>query len=225
MAHLFNGTTSKLLLSSALITATPLTFACFFKHTAVGGSTQTLMAADDGVAVTNAFTLSTGSTDTVTLATIATSSSSSVTTEVGILNNWNTAVGITQSSISRYGAVNSRLATQSTTSRVPSGINEFIIGGRGSGLLSWNGLLAEVAVWQAALTPRELQSYSEGKSPRTIRPENLLLYMPLTIQVGSADLGPQSLVLANTACVPVADHPLMLQSTKRLLRTPRFLLK
>lgn len=73
--------------------------------------------------------------------------------------------------------------------------------------------MSEVTIWGAALTPREMQSFNDGVPANKIRPESLLLYLPLTTQMGITDLGPRSLVFANTACVPVSDHPTIIRPT------------
>lgn len=213
MSFLFNGS-AKLVLGSAPVTAAPLTLACFFKKTSL--ASNNIMALDEGVAAVNGWLLVANLAGTVSFFTLATSSQSAVTTDTLILNSWQTAVGITQSPTSRYASLNGNLGVQNVGSRTPIGVAEFVIGTRGSGATPFSGLIAEVAGWNAALTPSETRDYNAGVPASLIRPESLFLYMPLRDSI--QDLGPQQYVLTNTAAVPNSDHPRILQPLTRRLR-------
>lgn len=215
MAYLFNGA-AKLVSPTAIITAAPITLAFFFKHTAA--ATQVAVSLDEGVTAANSFQMFTNAgADTLTMLTNSGASSSTSSTNGAPPTAWNAAVGVSQSSSSRYAILNGIMSAESTGVRLPVGISEFIIGGRGSGSASWNGLLAEVALWNVALTPKEAMRYSEGTPASFIRPESLFLYMPLRDTV--ADLGPQQFTsFTNTAAVPNSDHPRILQPLPRRLR-------
>lgn len=216
MAYYFNGTTSKLVLSGAVVTAVPLTLACFFKPAAIGSFMR--MVEPGEVTGSNAFLLALSATGTVQGFTTASTSNNASTTEVAFLNAWQSAAMVTQAVNSRYAAYNGRLSAINSTTRTPAGINLFSIGVSSSGVTQfWSGLLAEVAVWQAALTPTELLSFNNGVPATRIRPESLLLYMPLSASMGTKDLGPQGYVLTNTACVPVADHPSIMRDAREEL--------
>jgi len=218
MAFSFDGITSKLSLGTALITAVPFTVACFFKESTV--AIKTMFTADNAN-ITNRFVLSSSTGGIIQALTTNTTNASATTTETYADNMWNSAAMVSGSATSRYAVLNGRFSVVNSTSKTPTGISTFIIGNSSAGTSSWDGLLAEFAVWQAALTPRELQSYNSGVPASLIRPENLILYMPLTQQVGVKDFGPQSLILANTAAVPVSDHPLILKPSKPRLRRVR----
>jgi hypothetical protein len=51
--------------------------------------------------------------------------------------------------------------------------NDITIGGRAGANQDWDGFLADVAVWNAALSDDEALSYTNGLSPLAIRPQSL----------------------------------------------------
>lgn len=212
MSVLFDGTTSKLVLAQALPSAVPLTYACFFKPTAIG-IIQVLINCDNGATVTNSFAHYIQTSGVIEGRSLNTSQALVDTTDVAVANKWQSAAFVTQTSTSRYVALNGNFSAQNTTSRTPAGLSEFIIGAQGSGTFSFNGRIAEVAVWLAALTPGELQAFHSGVPANKIRPESLSLYMPLTKRVGITDLAQRQFVLTNTNCLASEDHPQILQPT------------
>lgn len=218
MSFLFNGS-AKLVLGSAPITAVPLTMACFFNKPAL--TSQNIMALDEGAAAVNGWLLVFNVTGAIAAFVLATTSQNATTTDIAILNTWQSCAEVTQSITSRYSVLNGNFSAQSVGSRTPAGVAEFIIGTRGSGATPFIGLIAEVALWNAALTPSEMRDYHAGVPASLIRPESLLLYMPLRDSI--RDAGPQQYVLTNTAAVPNSDHPLILRPVKRrgLLRPTR----
>ena len=50
------------------------------------------------------------------------------------------------------------------------------IGGRKGSAQDWDGFLADVAVWNAALTDDEAVAYTSGLSPQAIRPQSLRVH-------------------------------------------------
>lgn len=219
MSHAFNGSTSKLVLSSALVAAVPLTMACFFKPNSTS-TNQTLLVADD-LTSSNRFLLFAASTAVISARTTQTTNGTASTTETYTLNRWQSAAMVTGAVASRYAALNGRVSVEETTSKTPTGISEFEVGNVSGTILNYSGLMAEVAVWAAALTPAELQAFHSGVPAAEIRPRSLLLYMPLTTQLGISDLGPRALILANTAVTPISDHPSIMRPIKRPLRRSR----
>jgi hypothetical protein len=85
------------------------------------------------------------------------------------------------------------------------GIDRISIGrlGRLNPAAYMDGLLAEVAIWNAALSDEEVASLAAGFSPLLVKPENLVVYVPLvrTIQDVVGGLG-----FTATGTV-VAEHP------------------
>lgn len=96
---------------------------------------------------------------------------------------WNHFCGVFASSTSRAAYLNGAGKGTNTTSTVPSGINRTSIGASdGSSVIqNWpnTGLIAEVAMWNVALTDAEVSSLATGVSPLQIRPGSLVAYWPL----------------------------------------------
>lgn len=101
-------------------------------------------------------------------------------------NTWYHLVGVLPSVSSRTLYVNGIF--RSTTTGTPGGTvvpNNYLIGAQniaGTIVNPHSGQLAEVAIWNAALTAEEafaLGSYKTGYSPKNIRPTNLISYVPL----------------------------------------------
>jgi hypothetical protein len=65
-----------------------------------------------------------------------------------------------------------------TTSRNPSSITEGYIGSIGTANYA-DGRIAEVGIWNAALTAEEIATLAKGFSPIMIRPYDLVFYAPL----------------------------------------------
>ena len=72
------------------------------------------------------------------------------------------------------------------------------------------GPMADIALWNAALTPGEVSSLWAGRSPWNIRRANLQAYWPLhgVKAVPDLDLGPNGVGLTNVgAALTVGPHP------------------
>lgn len=104
------------------------------------------------------------------------------------VNSWNHVAGTFTSSTARACYLNNVAAT-GTSSATPNAANltrTYIgVSNTTSGLTSapFNGRIAEVGVWGAALTADEIASLYAGVSPLLVRPASLLAYVPL---VGTA---------------------------------------
>lgn len=74
---------------------------------------------------------------------------------------------------------------------------------------SWEGGLAEIAIWNVALVQAELEALAAGYSPLFIRPESLVEYWPLRGRESPEPglLGWGNLTLTNTSYL---DHPPMI---------------
>ena len=67
-----------------------------------------------------------------------------------------------------------------------------------------NALIAEVGIWNAALTQPEIASLAKGMTCDKVRPQNLVFYAPLVRDLLDARGG---LTLTNINGATVADHP------------------
>jgi len=69
-----------------------------------------------------------------------------------------------------------------TTNRTPAFLAETVIGARRvSTILGayFNGKIAEVGIWNAALTAQEVASLAKGMTCDKIRPQSLVSYVPI----------------------------------------------
>ena len=134
--------------------------------------------------------------------------SNAQTTATITLNTWMHAAG-------RWNATNSRDAflsggnkVNNTGNRTPGTWNRTEIGRRGTNTNNdpFSGRLAEIGVWNAALSDDEIAALALGYSPFLFKPENLVMYVPLL-----GYLSPEpDLVSGNTftinGTVAQADH-------------------
>ena len=101
------------------------------------------------------------------------SSSASYTT-----NTWNMATAVGTSATSRTVYLNAANSGTQTTSRTPTTPDRVCIGfsrTAGSDLVTMEGYIAEVAIWNVTLTTVELTSLYKGTKADQIRPQNLKL--------------------------------------------------
>ena len=92
-------------------------------------------------------------------------------------------------------------------SRTPSSINALNIGtdrnnNTNTALLS--GRVADVGVWNVALTDAEVASLAKGMTCDKIRPQNLVFYAPLIRDLIDQKGG---LTITNNNAATVATHP------------------
>jgi hypothetical protein len=123
-------------------------------------------------------------------------------------NTWHHCAAIEESAASHWIYLNGT-GTQSTTSRTPSGINGLTIGADriNNGVTTFangNVGIADLAIWNVALTAAEITSLSKGMSADNVRRSNLVFYAPLVREL--IDIA-QARALTNTNSCPVADHP------------------
>ena len=206
MAYDFNGTDQRLRVGSAVVTAEPLTIACWFNpdnvtanHTlvsinqesgtgnrialfALGGVAGDPIRADvDGVGIAE--------------------------TAVGFLaSTWQHAAGVFTSSTSRTVYLNGANAVTNITARSTSGLVATSIGARHSGTsygLFMDGQIAEVGIWNVALTASEVASLSKGFTCDKVRPQSLVFYAPLVRTLQDLKAG---VTITNTNSATVAEH-------------------
>jgi hypothetical protein len=95
------------------------------------------------------------------------------------------------------------------TSGVPASIADntdvnLIFGGPPTGGFGFNGTIAEVGIWNAALTAAEIASLAKGMTCDKVRPQSLVFYAPLVRDLIDAKGG---LTITNNNTATVANHP------------------
>lgn len=214
MSYSFDGSNDYILKNTSVNNTTPITLACWFNagNTAVDmglvnisysagtrfnqiqlGASGDLMARVTGVNTVR-------STNTFSL------------------NTWNHAAGVFTSSTSTTVYLNGTgEQTITYTSTLQSILNRFSFGVRintGTNPVAstyFNGKLAEIAMWQAALTKPEIQELAAGIKPIFVRPESLYIYVPLMEQVydynDNPDSGRPFTLNGGASLVSTSDHP------------------
>ena len=215
MARGVFSTSNYLLYGDGIITATPLTMACWIYPTsnaAVNGilGLESTNASPDGFwmyintdASVHAATYSAGATSTA-------NSSGGVT-----LNAWNHIGAVIGSSTSRIAYRDGAAGTEVTTSRTPAtAITKTTIGTLRYGASTIyrpavTNNIAEVGFWNVALTAADMLQLAAGYSPLFVKPESLFAYYPLIRGDASGDepdlMGGLKMVEQGT--VAVQPHP------------------
>jgi hypothetical protein len=180
MAYLFNGTADALEFGSAPITGVPLTIALWFRPSSsaaavicsigVPGSTDRFqISAIPSTPVINATTVQGG-----------TAQAAALNTAIA-LNTWHHGAAVFSAINSRQVFFNGTGSAVNTGSATPFGLNRINISGAyAPTLTAWfPGAIAEVAIWNAALTADEVTAHFKGYRPDLIRPRNLVFYPDL----------------------------------------------
>ena len=130
------------------------------------------------------------------------------TTQTLSVNTWAHIAGVFQTQSSRTPYLNGTAGTTNTTSTDNHASSEFIILGArwDSGALGqyFNGQLAEVGVWNIALTQPEIASLAKGMTCDKVRPQSLVFYAPLVRNLQDVRGG---LTITNNNTATVANHP------------------
>lgn len=202
MSRAFVGSGEYLLNTNPPVNDSPLTLSCIFYPTAVTAS-RGLMVIEEGGGdqwyrmyhagtVVRAYARAGGVTP------IADS------TTTFSINTWNVATAVFASDTSRSAYLNGGGKGTSGTLCSPDSaqINRIFIAGYSSG---FDGRLAEMGVWNVALTDEEVAILGQFVSPLMVRPQNLVFYLP-AIRDNDEDLvGGLSLTVGGTPTV--SAHP------------------
>jgi hypothetical protein len=205
MARTFNGT-SQSIECVAPVTAVPLTIACWFYPTSSaaavvcsigqsGATDRFQLGSNPGGSALNATTVQSGVAQTAAL-------SSSIP-----LNTWHHGAAVFSAINSRQSFLNGTGSTVNTGSSTPSGINRLNISGAYAPSLVaiFTGQLAELCVWNAALTAEEISDLAQGFNPRLIRPQNRVYWNRLIRH--SQDLQRGASLTDIGGATTVSDHP------------------
>lgn len=207
MAYAFSTANSRYLsTSSTPVTAVPLTLAAWFNFPSVGVNQSIVSINSVGEVNTNAFRLVLNGFNEVAAVTNAGSNASTPTPAItnGV---WNHGCGVFTASNSRTSYANGIAAAVNTASFTPLALSMITIGANinGSAVAAQaNGNIAEVGIWNAALSAMEIRSLARGTSPILIRPQSLVFYVPLVRNL--VDLRDGRIITNNNGAT-IANHP------------------
>lgn len=207
MAYSFNGTNQYLTTASSPVTAVPLTIACWANLNVVTGSPTLLSVQGSGWE--NSFILGLRLTDnSLRFFNSGNSVSTSAFQPTAVVkNSWFHAAGVATSLSSRKVYYNySNTGTSSTTIQAPTLINKIVIGCdfEPNATFFSNGSLAEIGIWNAALSAGEIASLSKGITCDKVRPQSLVFYAPLVRNLQDTKGG---IVITNNNAAAISNHP------------------
>ena len=200
MAYDFNGTNQYLSTSSAPAQANSTTIACWYR-VSNASIRQALVSLSDAVGNLNRHLLYHESSARVSIATGGALESNSAV--VVPSNTWTHGAGVWNASNSRYVYANGTQSVNFTSNVSVSTFDRVEIGRRPS-TLYLAGNIAEVGIWNAALTAAEVASLAKGMTCDKIRPQNLVFYAPLVRDLNDQKGG---LAITNNNGATVANHP------------------
>lgn len=210
MAYNLNGTTQYLSTASAPASGSPMTLACWFNAAAVqsgvlvsvgvssGSHRNQLQAVNGTPGVSNYVNAVAVGSSTTAFAFGATDANT---------NTWAHTAGVFTSATSRTSYTNGGGAVTNTTDcGTQNAANSVVVGARWNTTLAlyYSGLIADVGVWNVALTADEIASLAKGVACRLIRPQSLVFYAPLVRDLVDVCGG---LAITNNNTATVAVHP------------------
>lgn len=163
---------------SAAATAPPFTMASWFRTDNIAVQ-QILTGFSTSGSANNFFSLSMSSTGAIQ-ATAQTTSGAAATssTVVGAANVWHHATAVFTSSASRAAYLDGGGKGTNTTNKSPTAPNRTTISSPTSSV-AMSGRIAEVAIWNVALTDAEILALSGGLAPPYVQPGALIGYWPV----------------------------------------------
>jgi hypothetical protein len=122
-------------------------------------------------------------------------------------NTWWHGCGVWASNTSRTAYLNGVAGSTATNAYTGAGgWNTITVGGRWATTFGgyFNGIIAEVGIWNAALTAAEIASLADGMTCDKVRPQSLVFYAPLCRDLIDVKGG---LTITNNNTATVANHP------------------
>jgi hypothetical protein len=120
-------------------------------------------------------------------------------------NTWNHAAGVWSGLNSRTAYINGGNSGTDSRTQAAITLTRSQIGANASATTNrMNGLIAEVGIWNAALTAAEVAALAKGMTCDKVRPQSLAFYAPLVRDLIDAKGG---LTITNNNGATVANHP------------------
>ncbi len=209
MAYSFNGSTQYFsTLTGDLFADLPITMACWFITSNITTNQGLLNICDNATGGQGIRLNAQGAVagDPIRILAVGSATAAVDTTTGFSANTWTHACGVFSSSTSRTVYINGGSSATNTTSSTATGENRlFQAVTRAASAFSnyFSGSLAEVGVWNAALTADEVLSLARGMSPSLIRPQSLTIYAPLVRELIDRKSG---LTITNNGTATVSNH-------------------
>jgi len=210
MAYDFNGSNQSLTMSDASLSSLPVTMACWFNSRS-DSAAQVLVCITPSAAFDARYFLAARGDlagDPISISGNNINGRANSTTSYST-NTWHHACGIVESNTSRTIYLDGgSSATNTVSTATATFFNQTIgaqrVNGGSSPATFTNGLIAEVGIWNVALTAAEIASLAKGMTCDKVRPQSLVFYSPLTRDLIDAKGG---LTITNNNGATVANHP------------------
>ncbi len=221
MARGFPGSSLARLESTvAVTTAAPMTFACWLNSNTLASPRRIFMS--QNAASSQRITLSQQTDGAIRFnksdASVSAMAVTSGSVSTGV---WHHAAGVMATSASLKVYLDAGSTGSTNTGTNPVGLNEFTLG-MGSIVAPfgpWDGELADVAVWNVALSGEEVASLANGFSPLLVRPDGLAAYWPLIRDADQDIVGDNN--LSSVGAMTVEDHsPVMIYPAPPFISYP-----
>lgn len=195
----------------------PITMACFVKVAAHPIAVQSYLSLGANIATnTDYFVMRTVGVDNQwRTASIDSGGTTAVTTRTQDIDGvWAGIVGKFTSETDRTIYVQALAnSNNNTDSKAMAAVQHIAVGEAMDGGADWNGQVAEVAIWNKALSDAEITSFMAGEAASGIAAANLIGYWPMSVdQATHANQGLDADgLLTVTNAVFSADHPTITQ--------------
>jgi hypothetical protein len=192
-------------LASPIVAGAPCTLACWFNSTSLTANQNLVALRNAANTCFIGISASGNRAGDPVLAYAGLPASAVAETATGYSANvWQHAAGVFASSSSRSAFLNGGNKVTNTISITPLTLTETNLAGFSSSASDrLSGALAEVGIWDVALTDDEIASLAKGVTPDQIRPQSLIAYLPLIRT--AQDIKGTNWSTAGT--LTVADHP------------------
>lgn len=215
MAYDFTAASSRYLsTSAAAVTQVPVTLACWFNNRSNAAVRCQVSVGNNTSGATSFHSVVTNSTaQGLNISAISNQGGGVLGSAANVgsptsyaLNTWNHLCGVFASTTSRTAYLNGALVATNSNNVNPTGINSVMIGARNANTIGQfaEGLVAEVGIWNAALTAAEIASLAAGMTCDKVRPQSLVFYAPLVRDLVDVKGG---LTITNNNGATVANHP------------------
>jgi hypothetical protein len=190
MAYDFDGSNDSMERAQPYTVSVPLTLACWARSDAVNLNRVFVQLASEpiggssGTVGNSSVHLGHNSTgNVVARANVNNGISSSSSGSAMAANTWYHTCAVFFSTTSRLAYIDGVAGTDAGGTRGASNFDNLILATGSGGTYSlsnfYNGKLAEVGVWDVALSADEIKSLSQGAKPTSVRPDSLISYVPL----------------------------------------------
>jgi hypothetical protein len=208
MAYQFTAASSQhLSTASAPLTTYPCTIAAWCRPTNTG-TDAIICSINKGTSAFNRLVLLRGADDRFRAQDFGTANLVAVGTTAVAANTTYHAAAVFTNNVSRDIFVNGVNEANNSASQADAiNASEILIGARrgpaGAGLY-FQGQVAEVGIWNIALTTAEVASLAKGMTCDKVRPQSLVFYAPLVRDLIDVKGG---LTITNNNTATVANHP------------------